>query len=294
MSGETGHGAMRSLAHPGTPAARRWQASAAAGRHVEVVLRGGLSVNEAVARALAEAGFDGGFVRLDGATLWPLRYVIPAASDGHHAAWYSDAFAPRGVVRIEEAGAIAGWRDGERFIHCHGIWTLADGSRRMGHLLPHDSILEQDVSVETLGVTGATFAASEDDETGFKLFAPQATTGSPCEGRRTLVCTVRPNLDISSAIEAICAERGISHAAVLGIGSLIGADFEDGSQFSSYANEVVIQEGWVRPGPDGPRCRLDIALVGMDGAIAGGTLMRGRNPVCVTFELLIEDLDNGD
>jgi len=39
--------------------------------------------------------------------------------------------------------------------------------------------------------------------------------------------------------------------------------------------------------PAGPRARLDIAIVDMDGAIFRGRLVRGENPVCVTAELVL-------
>jgi hypothetical protein len=57
----------------------------------------------------------------------------------------------------------------------------------------------------------------------------------------------------------------------------------NGSAVWSYATEVLVTGGIVRPG----RCTLDIALVGMDGEVSAGRLRRGANPVCVTFELLI-------
>jgi hypothetical protein len=35
------------------------------------------------------------------------------------------------------------------------------------------------------------------------------------------------------------------------------------------------------------RATLDIAVVDMDGYMAEGEVLRGDNPVCVTFELVI-------
>jgi hypothetical protein len=37
-----------------------------------------------------------------------------------------------------------------------------------------------------------------------------------------------------------------------------------------------------------PQSRLVIDVVDMDGGIHSGELLRGDNPVCVTFELVIE------
>jgi predicted DNA-binding protein with PD1-like motif len=268
---------MRTIAHPGPLSPDRWRSIPATGRWERLTLRTGLTVNEAVARAFAEAGFAGGYARLGGLFLAPLRYVIPAASDGRHAAWYSETFAPEGIGRIEQAGAVVGIRDGASFLHCHGSWRHADGSRRMGHLLPHDSVLERDCIIDVLGIAGATFEAEEDPETAFKLFAPRARTSEGAAGARAILCTVRPNEDVSLVIEAVCREYGIGHAQVHGIGSLVGADFEDASHFPSYATEVLIREGSVRPGPDGPLCRLDIVLVGMDGSTACSCASKTRS-----------------
>lgn len=268
-------------------------------RRLTLRLKPGRSVNRAVAEAFAEAGFAGGYIRLEDVPVSPMNYVIPAASpDAAHAAWYSATRSPAGVTTIEEAGAIVGWRDGEPFLHCHGIWREADGARRMGHLLPLDSEFAAEVEAEAWGVCGAIFDVRDDPETNFRLFSPvsaehEGTSRSPSFSSpprgagtgRVLLATVRPNEDITIAIERLCRENGIGSAAVHGIGSLVGADFEDGSHLASYATELLVGNGEMSAGT----CRLDISVVGMDGEIAEGRLARGSNPVCVTFELVIEE-----
>jgi predicted DNA-binding protein with PD1-like motif len=83
--------------------------------------------------------------------------VIPAASpDAHHAAWYSDTFAPAGPVEITRACAIVGQRDGKPFVHCHGIWETTEGTR-MGHMLAPTTIVAEPIEVTGIGLTGATF-----------------------------------------------------------------------------------------------------------------------------------------
>jgi hypothetical protein len=39
----------------------------------------------------------------------------------------------------------------------------------------------------------------------------------------------------------------------------------------------------------GEQATLDIAMVDLTGHISGGRLVRGKNPVCVTFELLLTE-----
>lgn len=281
---------VRTLVHPGPPAQDRLSSVPGRISRLSLRLAKDFTVNEAVATALAEAGFESGYVRLRNVALEPLKYVIPAPSpDDAHAAWYSETHAPAGCGLVEEAGAIVGLRDGAPFIHCHGIWQLADGSRRMGHLLAHDSFLAQETQVEAWAITGALFEVRDDPETNFRLFAPAMRGDRPeSSGARGFLCAVRPNEDITQTIEQACRQQGISHALVHGIGSLVGADFADGTHVASYATEVLVISGEVVPTDAGPHCRLDIALVDIEGTITEGRLA-GHNSVCVTFELLIEE-----
>jgi predicted DNA-binding protein with PD1-like motif len=275
---------MRSIHHPGPPPTARAIVVPCRAEAVRLQLEPGRSVNQAVAEAFARAGVPGGYVRLRGAPVSPMRYVIPAASpDAGHAAWYSGTFAPAGVSRIEDAGLVAGRRDDQPFLHCHGIWRTPGGERRMGHLLPLETEFAEPVEAEAWTVTDAVFEAADDPETGFRLFRPAPCRKGGADGAAALLCAFRPNQDIGAAIEAACRSNGIGEAFVHGIGSLIGAEFEDGTGMSSYATEVLLRQGRVAAG----RATLDISMVGMEGELAEGRLARGVNPVCVTFEILI-------
>ena len=283
---------MRRLRHPGPEAAERAAVVACRAFPLSLDLGAGESVNAALTGALARAGFVSGFARLDGLALSPLRYVIPAPSpDDAHVAWYSATHAPDGVAIVEKAGAIVGIRDGEPFIHCHGVWRQEDGARRAGHLLPHETAMVRGGRVAAWGIAGAGFVARDDAETNFKLFAAEpADTGAGTlqgeGGLPALACTVRPNGDIAQALEAACRANGLEDADIFGIGSLAGVDFTDGRHVVSYATEVTVDAGQVRREGETAACALDVALVDMDGAVHEGRLVRGRNPVCVTFEVL--------
>ncbi|MCO6393324.1 DUF296 domain-containing protein [Aliihoeflea aestuarii] len=282
---------MRSIRHPGPPASERSSVAPCGAQALQLELKAGESVNRAVTRAFAEAGFLGGYADLEEVQLAPLRYVIPApAPDEKHAAWYSATFAPEGMATIEAAGLVAGMRDGEPFVHCHGIWRLADGARHGGHLLPHDAILAADTTVAAWGIAGAQFVAIDDAETNFKLFSARPCAPAPPAAMpRALACTLRPNVDIVTTIEAICDRYGFGAAQVGGVGSLVGVDFTDGRHIASYATEILITAGRFQANDDAAHCTLDIALVDLDGNLHEGRLERGRNPVCVTFELLIRE-----
>lgn len=276
----------RTIVHPGPVASERAVAVPCRIEKRKVTLNPGKSMNDAAACALKDEGFSGGYIRIRNARVSPLRYVMPAPSpDGAHAAWYSETYAPDGVAVIEDAGMMVGRRDGIPFFHCHGIWRMADGLRRMGHLLPLESQLAEPVEAEAWGISGALFDVQEDPETNFRLFIPVSSPGDTTSGMRGFICRVRPNEEIGEAIEALCCQHDIGNAVVHGVGSVVGAVFEDAPEVPSFATEVLITQGEVRNG----RCSLRIAIVDIDGVIAEGTLSPGVNPVCVTFELAVHE-----
>lgn len=284
---------MRQILHPGPPAAERVNAVAGTPVPLRFVLEPGDAVDQAIAKGFAASGCSGGFVAFQGGLCEPFRYVMPAASpDANHVAWYSDTFEPAGRVDISRACAIVGIRDEQPFIHCHGFWDTAEG-RRMGHLLGPLTTVAEPIEVHGIGVREATFKGTPDPETNFTLFEPvQLAEGAlaPSQGR-VLLARVRPNEDISLAIEDICARHGIESANVYGIGSLNEVRFIDGTRVDSHATEVLIREGSVRSAGGRPRARLSIDVVDMEGAIFSGALVHGDNPVCVTFELVIEEAE---
>ena len=106
-----------------------------------------------------------------------------------------------------------------------------------------------------------------------------------------LLAKVRPNEDISIAIEAICSDHGITRANVHGIGSLNEVRFTDGRRVEAYATEVLIREGRVEEVHGQPRASLLIDVVDLEGQVYSGRIVHGDNPVCITFELVIEELD---
>lgn len=242
---------------------------------VTVELEAGRSVEAAV----AASGFRG-YLDFAGVELEPLGFVIPALSqDDMHAAWYSQATAME-RARIDRAGAIAGTRDGRPFVHCHGLWA-----GRMGHLLPADSEIVGTLTVAGWRMSGAVFEAVEDEETNFKLFSPRAE--GVVQSANGLAVRLRPNQDVCLAVETICRTHAIDNARIFGIGSTVGARFENGRGIDSPASELLIDKGRLINGV----CSLDISIVDIDGRLDHGVLKRGENGVCITFELLIHASD---
>jgi predicted DNA-binding protein with PD1-like motif len=276
------------IVHPGPPAPQRHALAWARAVPLDFTLPRGEAVETGLAKAVAAAGCDGACVEIDGGRFDPFRYVLPAASpDAGHAAWYSATVVPEGGVVIDRATAIVGRRDGAGFVHCHGLWRGEDDAPALGHMLPPESFPAEDVRVRGVGLSGAVFESRHDPETNFRLFAAEPSGGRVADNGSALAVTLRPNQDISYALEAICGEAGIHRASIHGIGSLNGARFESGPAMHSYASEFFVTEGRLAATPAGPRARLDIAVVDMDGAIYRGRLVRGENPICVTAELVV-------
>ena len=276
------------IVHPGPAARERHALAWAAAVPLDFTLARGEAAETGLARAVAAAGCDSACVEISGGRFDPFRYVLPAASpDGDHAAWYSATVAPEGGVTIDRATAVVGRRDGAGFVHCHGLWRDAAGRPALGHMLPPESFAAEDVHVRGVGLSGALFESRHDPETNFKLFAAETALSGETRDRSALAVTLRPNQDISWAMEAICRDAGIGRASILGIGSLNGARFESGLEMESYASEFLITGGRLEETPDGARVRLDIAVVDMDGAIFSGRLVRGENSICVTAELVV-------
>ena len=110
---------------------------------------------------------------LEGGAFGPFTYVIPApAPTPEHAAFYSAFHRPPGLSRVESAAVTFGLRDGAAFLHCHGVWTGADGVRQGGHVIPDQTIVAEPVRVRAWVLDGMAFEAMPDPETNFTLFGP--------------------------------------------------------------------------------------------------------------------------
>jgi predicted DNA-binding protein with PD1-like motif len=243
----------------------------------------GATLNAALTRPLVEAGLQSATLVFRDAALSPFRYVMPGpADDASHVAYFSTPRAPAGVSRIEQANATFGWAGDEPFVHCHAAWTEPDGRRRGGPILPRETTVAEAAEVAAWGFADIRMKAAADEETNFTLFQP---SGPSAPGAGGIVARVKPNEDILSAIGAICRDTGIRDAAIRGsLGSLIGARFTDGRQVDDHATEVLVRQGWVRDGEPA----LELLVVDMQGTVHQGWLARGENPVCITFDLVLE------
>jgi predicted DNA-binding protein with PD1-like motif len=281
---------VRRIEQPGTGTPERIQWVECGGRAFSLTLPGDVPLLEAVRAGFAAEGFVSGVVKLDGLKLSPFAYVMPALSKTpEHAAFYSETFRPEGGARIDVGAMTFGQRDGAPFFHAHASWVEGSAKRSGGHILPDETMVAEAITLQAVGLDGAAFLAESDSETHFKLFGPVSAASSGSGEGRFFALRVKPNVDFCGELEAFCAERGIREAVIHGgVGSTIGARFADGGVVENFATEVAITNGRIASGAGGSEATIDVALVDYSGALASGRLVRGDNPVLMTFELVLE------
>ncbi|MES2711290.1 MAG: DUF296 domain-containing protein [Pseudomonadota bacterium] len=249
---------------------------------IDLMLPPGALLLDALRDALGARGLRSGAFTIAGGGFAPFGYVIPALSpDATRAAWYSEPRRPPGVTRLEQGALTFGLRDGAAFFHCHATWIEADGARRGGHILPEEAVIASPIQVIGTALSGAGFAVSDDAETGFRLFAPVAME-TVAGGHPGLALRLRPNQDITLAIEGIARGAGYTKAVLRGgVGSIIGGRFDD-----APASDVPFTEMFIRAG--GTAVPLDIAMVDVEDRLHEGVLTRGENPVLMTLEAVLD------
>jgi predicted DNA-binding protein with PD1-like motif len=274
------------LAQPGPALQPRVECLAARITPLDFILEPGLSLLDAVARPLQAAGFASAAVELEEGGFSPFAYVLPAhAADAVHAAWYSATHEPAGGARLDRGNVTFGLRDGAPWLHCHAIWQEAAG-RRAGHVLPEETIVAAPIAARAWGLSGAGFAVGPDAETNFPLFQPAPMPG-PEGGARALVLRVRPNEDLVAALEAACRAHGFARAALRGgVGSLVSPRFAEGTGTDDIATELLVTGG----GVTAAGAAVTVALADMRGRVHAGSVMRGANAVCITCELVLEEV----
>ena len=288
---------MRHLVQPGPAPAERIESLAGGGLLFGYSLDPGQTLVAALTAPLVAAGMQSAAITFADAALAPFRFVLPGPpQDSAHVAWFSAPHAPRGdparPTLVERANATFGWRDGAPFVHCHGVWVEPDGTRRGGHMLPEETVLAAPARARAWALSTVAITVDPDPETNFPLFHPVPARGAGMSGTLRLVAArIRPNQEIGAALVALCHRHGFRAATLRGsLGSLIGASFTDGRVVPDRATEVLVRHGRVAPGPDGAlAATLDLVVVDAEGRPHEGRLAAGENPVCITFELMVEE-----
>ena len=112
---------------------------------------------------------------------------------------------------------------------------------------------------------------------------------------RVAYARIAPNEDLVHGVEKLCLVEGFRNAFVRGaLGSLVDACLAttDGRYLAvrGPAVEIVSLAGEVRTGDDGSvRASLSGVVADPQGNVYGGPFVAGANPICMTFEVTLEE-----
>jgi hypothetical protein len=267
------------IRHPGPETQLRMVSAMGEVSQHRVCMNAGQILLSAIAQLMDNADCDSGMIVLDGVDIGPFDYVMPSYSnDNQHAAWYSETHSCK-AARLNNATAIVGRRDGAWWMHCHALWDAENGVG-MGHLLPDKVTLASDATVTLYAFNGGRFDVALDPETAFPIFH---VSGEERSHGNALIAKINPHIDVYTAIEKLIGEAGFAHARIFGIGSLVGARFDEGRPMDCPISEVLVSPGasW-----DGS-LKLPVHCVDTDNKLFYGNILKGDGPVLITFELMI-------
>lgn len=112
---------------------------------------------------------------------------------------------------------------------------------------------------------------------------------------RVAYARIAPNEDLVRGIEKLCLAEGFANAFVRGaLGSLVDACVQanDGTEtrITGPAVEIVSLAGEVRSTSDGAiEASLSGVVADPEGRVHGGPFVAGMNPICMTFEVTLEE-----
>lgn len=283
------------LRHPGPATPHRRVSLATTTSPTHVVLRPGQSLLVALDDELRRLGRTSAQVSLLTGRFDRISYCFPAPSrDGSTAASYSETQHALAPARVIAGSATVGWRDDERFVHCHAVWHDGNGELRGGHLWPETLIGGEGMHALIYPLDAVEMICEVDTETRMPAFTPhpslRSLDGAPSASHRAVASRVAPGVVLADAIRAVLIEHDCVRATIAGsLGSLVGATFhrgEDSYAVDGPATEVTI-EGTVDL-TRGPLAFDSLYGYAIDvhGKVTGGRIDAEHNVVAVTFELL--------
>jgi hypothetical protein len=161
------------LEHPGPVHPVRIESVPTSAVVVRAPLRPRTRLVDALSQVLTLTGCASASVELMGGTLAHVPHCVPAVcTDGSRAATFSDTRHAATPAQLMTGSATLGFRNGQRFAHCHAAWIDADGSLAGGHLWPETTIGDVPVHAVVYGLRGVTMDSDDDHETRLPVFTP--------------------------------------------------------------------------------------------------------------------------
>lgn len=287
------------LQHPGPRLMPRVQTVTTRSAALHVTLSPGVRLLDGLAQILEGTDATCAQVEITGGVFDRISYCVPAeCPDGSVVCTFSETREARTPAQLLAGSVTVGFRDGERFMHCHAMWLDAEGQIRGGHLWPETVVGGVPVHAVVHPLPGVTTVNARDPETCMPVFTPHSDAqrsdeSGPARGSRVAMSRVRPGEDITAAVRRVCVEQGFGTAVVrAGVGSLVGACLRRGHDVVNVdgpATELATIAGRVHA--DIADFELSAIVVDRHGEVHAGVLVPGRNPVAITFELLIFEDD---
>lgn len=286
---------MRHIQHPGKSSSDPVIAIPCRAMTFDAVLQPGHTLLDAISQVIQAHGLKSGVLRLSGGAFEQFCYYMPALSQTpDHAVYFSHRYDVAGRVSLETASVTYGQREGQPWLHCHAVWIEADGTRKCGHLIPDINWVAAPIQAVVTVIDQAVFTVTPDTESNFSLFVPISTQASQDasshEASPAFAVRLAPNVDVCHALENLCAQLHLDQVEILGgVGSTVGAVFEEGQIVEPFVTEILIRQGQInRTHREGHQAQIDVSMVDYTGGFSEGRLKRGENPVLVTFELVLQ------
>ena len=218
------------LQHPGPRLLPRVQTVTTRSTAVHAELSPGVRLIDGLDEILASTDATCAQVEITGGIFDRISYCVPAeCPDGSVVCTFSETREARTPAQLLVGSVTVGFRDGERFMHCHAVWLDAEGEIRGGHLWPETVVGGVPVYAVVHPLPGITTVNARDPETCMPVFTPhpaadRSVESQPVRGARVAMSRVRPGEDITTVVRQVCAEQGFRGAVVrAGVGSLVGA-----------------------------------------------------------------------
>lgn len=289
---------MRPLNHPGPVADQRRTSIGTTTIVRRAVLPPGAQLWEALADAVNSLGATSGQVELLDGTFSRLSYCATTLSeDGSTAFTYSPTVDARVPARLIAGSATVGFRDGERFAHCHATWFDADGQVRGGHVFADSVVGSTPVHVLVHAFEDVEMQSITDLESSFPTFVPHRRDAHGLdtqEGARSVITRVAPGVGVAEAVVDIMRESGFERASIAGsLGSFVGAVLlrQNGMLvIDGPATEVTLTGEFDLTDPHAPVTQLNGMAVDRFGAVHAGQFVPEETIVAATLELLVEEV----